>query len=262
MIPLLKSLIHIFTNPLYLLILSVLGIAWSHFKAKSRGTTFFIIVALLTLLGTATPWIPNAMMDQLESQYSQLRDVSQLGVDSPDIMVLGSSHIVDPDLLSKDYLSAPGAFRLMEGLRILELFPGSKLVVSGYGNRSSKSHADILREVALSQGVDAKDIVVLSKPTNTAEEAELYNDRSPKDHRLILVTSAAHMPRAMKIFQNRGLDPIAAPTDFRHKVDPNFVSRGFNLSPHYMRNFHLAMHEYLGLLWENWSRKNRLKKNE
>lgn len=30
----------------------------------------------------------------------------------------------------------------------------------------------------------------------------------------LLVTSAIHMPRAMQIFQDRGLHPIAAPTDY------------------------------------------------
>jgi len=68
-------------------------------------------------------------------------------------------------------------------------------------------------------------------------------------HPFILVTSAAHMPRAAGFFKKRGLQPIPAPTDFlntRHRLDSD------DLVPDATKlvRAQIAIYEYLGLAWE------------
>ena len=43
----------------------------------------------------------------------------------------------------------------------------------------------------------------------------------PKNSKVILVTSAFHMPRAQKVFQNQNLKVIPYPVDFRSSEKKN-----------------------------------------
>ena len=51
-------------------------------------------------------------------------------------------------------------------------------------------------------------------PSTTKEEAQAFTDKYGKEVQVIVVTNALHMPRAIKTFQEQGLKPIAAPTNF------------------------------------------------
>jgi len=67
-------------------------------------------------------------------------------------------------------------------------------------------------------------------------------------HRIVLVTSAWHMPRSLWCFKAQGLDVIAAPTDYLTKQATYDVRSYF---PHWnvLAESGTALHEYLGLLW-------------
>ena len=66
---------------------------------------------------------------------------------------------------------------------------------------------------------------------------------------LALVTSASHMPRAMLLFQQQGVTPVAAPTYYIAKwpADWRFGSEGLLKSER-------AIYEYLGLAWAQVTR--------
>ena len=68
--------------------------------------------------------------------------------------------------------------------------------------------------------------------------------------RVLLVTHAWHMPRAMVAFERAGVEAIAAPTYFVHREgrrEPDYgdwlpSARAFSIS-------YFALHEYLGQIW-------------
>jgi uncharacterized SAM-binding protein YcdF (DUF218 family) len=68
-----------------------------------------------------------------------------------------------------------------------------------------------------------------------------------KDAPFLLVTSASHLPRAMKIFQLLGMKPIPAPAHFIAKE--NFLWRDFLPAGVYLEEMWVAVHEYLGLAY-------------
>ena len=94
--------------------------------------------------------------------------------------------------------------------------------------------------------VEKDAMVLFGLPKDTKEEA-LFTKGLVRKKPFILVTSATHMPRAMKIFKNLGLNPIPAPTDFHKGEFKGYLRKPsayhFNLSE-------IAMHEYIGILWE------------
>ena len=63
-------------------------------------------------------------------------------------------------------------------------------------------------------------------------------------HHFFLVTSAYHMPRAVRLMQRVGAHPIPAPTGQRVGASPGTGLRPTSAG---MRNTEIALHEYLGL---------------
>ena len=159
------------------------------------------------------------------------------------IVVLGGGANHDPAISVTSHLAPEQMVRLIEGVRLYREIPGSKLILSGgYDNESG------MTAIAEALGARAEDIRWLAEPRDTAEEgkqlAPIVGSR-----RFILVTSAWHMPRAMGLFRKRGLQPIAAPTDYLAPHRPlqpdDFVPDGYKLHKSQM-----AIYEYLGLAWE------------
>lgn len=73
-----------------------------------------------------------------------------------------------------------------------------------------------MAELAIALGVPATAILQDTESLNTYQNAvNVQQILAAKGlQRILLVTSAMHMPRSLLIFQHQGLDPIAAPTDF------------------------------------------------
>ena len=135
------------------------------------------------------------------------------------------------------------------------------LVLSGgritWGQGQTRSEAADMAELAEALGVPTRAMVIEPDSLNTFENAAktkvLLADRGIQ--RILLVTSAMHMPRALAIFKKQGFEVIPAPTDFHVVKDPLNLEtstrqgRILSLMPqtenlHYLTR---ALKEYLGL---------------
>jgi uncharacterized SAM-binding protein YcdF (DUF218 family) len=134
------------------------------------------------------------------------------------IVVLGSAHVSDNRLAAVGQLGVSSLYRLIEGVRLLQLQPDAKLVVTGGVGYDPVANALVVGRAAESIGVPRERIIVEDRPRDTRQEAEMLFPLLGKEE-FILVTSAMHMPRAMKIFQDHGMRPIAAPTDYIMKKE-------------------------------------------
>ncbi len=69
--------------------------------------------------------------------------------------------------------------------------------------------------------------------------------------KVALVTHAWHMPRAMRVFTQHGIDAIAAPTIFSNgkQNSSDDMARNWLPSSIALRTSYLALHEYLGMAW-------------
>ncbi|NCC30495.1 MAG: hypothetical protein EOM24_00555 [Chloroflexia bacterium] len=169
------------------------------------------------------------------------------------IVVLGGGWWPNDQWPSGSQLSDSSAQRLLEGVRLARALPEAQLIVSG----ASRS-GDILpvawgyAQAARELGIAPERIQMLDTPVDTAQEARAVqaalSGSSPVGSPLILVTSAAHMPRAMLHFQAEGLDPTPAPT--QHKAGRTTGRRLADWLPFAgnLRKTEAAWHEYLGLL--------------
>lgn len=89
---------------------------------------------------------------------------------------------------------------------------------------------EVLKDWAQSQGVPESAIQVTGKVTNTADEAaavagllpRLQSATDVKPGTVLLVTSAFHMPRAQRLFEQAGMEVLPYPVDFKASYDQPF----------------------------------------
>jgi uncharacterized SAM-binding protein YcdF (DUF218 family) len=88
---------------------------------------------------------------------------------------------------------------------------------------------------------------------NTAENAKLSAAilAHHQVRRVLLVTHAWHMRRAVAAFRHAGLEPVAAPTGITRMGWPSL----FELLPSGpgMQASYYALHEWVGIVWYRWS---------
>ena len=99
-----------------------------------------------------------------------------------------------------DGTPTPGLLaRLTTALGLAQRHPGALLVVSGGAVRSAHSEAEAMRTWLVAQGVEAQRIVVDAQARDTVGNAVgmLAALRQRNLHRVVAVTSLAHVPRAV-----------------------------------------------------------------
>jgi uncharacterized SAM-binding protein YcdF (DUF218 family) len=110
--------------------------------------------------------------------------------------------------------------RILRGFELLRDGRARQLLISGGSiekRPGAPVEAEVLARMLERWGVPPEKIVVEGRSRNTRENAE-YSAEVVKAHgwsRLLLVTSAAHMPRALGCFRAVGLTPDALPVDFQ-----------------------------------------------
>lgn len=128
------------------------------------------------------------------------------------VVVLGCGYRPDPSVPATARVPGGGVVRLAEGVRAYRANPGSRLLVLIGGADAADGRAEAVGELLTAFGVPPADVVTDATGRSTAEEADVIR-QVVGDERFVLVTSASHMPRAVQLCRDRGLDPIPAPTD-------------------------------------------------
>jgi uncharacterized SAM-binding protein YcdF (DUF218 family) len=189
-------------------------------------------IGLVLLLIYTLPPLPRFLMGRLESTYPPFSVVAsgeaaapsdtftQAASDSLFVLVLGAGADYDPALPPGQLLSATQMVRLAEGIRVARLMPEAVLVTSAFFEYCPHSQAEFTRRGAQGLGYTGRPIQVQEQPKTTCEEARAFVDAHGRGTRVLLVTSAAHMRRAMALFTAFGAEPMAAPCDFKVKHNP------------------------------------------
>ena len=219
-------------------------------KGRKAALTAFVVGFLIIVLPGYG--IFNGKLKQIEKKYKPLTNIQSI-LESPNgsaqyVVVLGSGHVSNPQFPATSQINADSLFRLVEGIRLYRAIPGAELFLSGGPGFDTTPNAEIMASVAEQMGIQPKDIVIENTPTNTEEEAKLVK-RKIGNSPFILVTSSMHMPRAISIFQQHGMNPVPAPTDFIFKRTTAFSPRDLFPSCNNIAMSERLLYEYLGKLW-------------
>ncbi len=240
----------LFPLPLVALLL-ILGLIFLWFTRRQKAGKVLVSAGAFWLVslsfGTFAPWT----LAPLERQHQPLLMASSVSTQENPIkwiVVLGGGGAFSSQLPGASQLSPATLARLVEGIRLQRQIPAAKLILSEGAIFDPVPVADVMGSVAQDLGV-ASDAMILERQSQDTEgQAQLIRPMVGND-RFILVTSAAHMPRSIALFRKVGLNPIAAPTDYRSSAREGLRPSSFYPSASELRKAELAMHEYMGLVW-------------
>ena len=187
-------------------------------RGRTVGARRCLLAGIAVILAASNPMAAGLLLGSLESRHPPARVEEYPRADA--IVVLGGSTL--PPLRPRVEVEVNGSFdRLLHGLRLLRAGRAPRLILSGgavpFLTGSSLPEAARMARLAAELGVEPGQLLLESRSRNTRENAvhtaRLLEERGLK--RVLLVTSARHMPRAAAVFRKAGVDLVPAPTDFR-----------------------------------------------
>jgi len=250
MIFLAKKLISPFLNPLSAgLSLALLGLIFLWFTRRQKTGKVLVTIATVLLGFLSYGAVSDMLARPLEEKYPPIRSFENIQ-DVKWIVILGGGSGVDPGLPLSTYLSEASLVRLSEGVFIHNRLPQTKLVFSGRSwVEGITPMTEVMVDTVREWGVKPGDIIVETEAKDTKDHPIYVKEIVGKD-RFILVTSAAHMPRAMALFRKHGMEPIPAPTDYMVKEREGGLTPGvFFPGAEALEKAGIAIHEYLGMMW-------------
>lgn len=193
-------------------ILLILGLSVS----KKRRLAFIIILAALIVLWIGgNKWVAMSLARSLEYQYLPSNEGFKVEV----IVLLGGG--TEPAEYPRQGVELNGAGdRVLTAWRLYKHGLADNLLLSGgdisFLDASAGSPAGDMRELLLELGVPDKVMWLDATSRNTFENAANSKQILAEKgiNQIVLVTSALHMPRAVKLFEAQELEVIPAPTDY------------------------------------------------
>lgn len=112
-----------------------------------------------------------------------------------------------------------GGSRVLKGVRLFRRKAAPLIIMSGGSGDlfdPNFKEAELMKELAVELGVPRDKILVESQSRNTRENMVLTKRLLDeiKAGKIILVTSAFHMPRSLALLRKLGVDAVPVPSDF------------------------------------------------
>lgn len=228
--------------PLDLILLGFAGFALLRRRPALARALIFISLAFLTIL--SMPVVGDRLLAQLEP-YPALNPAHLPQADA--IVILGAGTYFDAPEYGGDTVDAMALERLRYGARLARL-TGLPILVSGGTPTGGKAQA------AMMQAVLEQDFHVPVRWAENHSNTTWENARdsykllaNTKVRRILLVTHAWHLPRAVYSFEKAGFQVIPAGTDF--SLTSKIRVMDFIPHPRGLLASYYAMHEAIGLIW-------------
>jgi uncharacterized SAM-binding protein YcdF (DUF218 family) len=218
----------------------------------------FLILALLDLL--LVGWLPSSELP-LRSLEDSVAKPSLSNLSEEDIggiIILGGAIEGGQIALDRGEISIySSAERVTKAFELIRKYPNVPFIFSGYSGRLNPkgiSEADAFKQLIAEQGLPDKNAHYENQSRNTHENV-LYMKPMIEEFGAkadtqtlkpwLLITSASHMYRAVKIFQKQGIAIIPVPVDYQTAKRLRWTT--FDLEDG-MQNWNRLMHELVGLV--------------
>lgn len=238
----LHKILPLLISPLFLFIALTLLYA-----IKLRLKVLFMSAVALSVL--STPITAQFLWKKLESDYTLKPEKSIMKSDA--IVVLsGNGSIVNTEEGPTFQWGDPDRF--FGGIALFKENKAPTLIFTGGQlpwDVGDKTEGDYLKEEAILRGIPEEHIYVTRAVQNTAQEADAVKALlSDGNRKVILVTSAFHMPRASKLFEANELDITPFPVDFK-SANNRLTILSFIPSTGGLNGTFTGLREFLGRLY-------------
>ncbi len=232
------------------------------FKKSERALRFSRIIgglAICVLCLSSLDPLADLLLYPLENRYQALLPLQGLekkdfeGVSA--VVILGAGSMAQsPEEGGGSSLSLHAARRFLYALRIAQrlnlplLYTGGRVFETAQEESEAEAAGRYLADCAIDAGRYTIEAESKSTWENAKYTAALLRKEGSSDPKVILVTSAFHMPRAMASFRKHGLDAVPAPSDYLAKRGRRSWA-DWMPGAEAMIKIHIASHEYLGGIW-------------
>lgn len=223
-------------------------------RQKLSRVCFWAAFAILMICGNG--WVVDALTKNLEWRYAPLKPTSTADA----ILVLsgGLRDQVPPRQTIE--VDASGSRVIYAALLYQQHRAGVVICTGGIatGGMANRPAAEVMAEFLATLGVPKEAVVTEGASSNTHEHSQNLPAifAAHKISRVLLVTSAMHMPRALGVFRKQlpAIQFTPAPTDYHatyqrtpapwYRELPALVP-----TPSHLQAFSEVMHEYLGIAY-------------
>jgi len=222
------------------------GFGLSLWRFRRLGRLMLALGILLLYFLSISP-TADLLVGPLESRYQPLSPARVPRVGTLVVLSGGASATIDLPLSSR--LTSSSTKRALEAVRLYGLMDQPTIVISGgSGNPFVEiSEAALMRELLLNLKIPDRRIVMESNSSNTFENATGVKRLTLKPP-LILITSASHMDRALRVFKGLEMTPLPAPCDYKSRWSIDDPLR-FLPSEGALSASTAAIYEYVGIFW-------------
>lgn len=227
------------------LLLGGLG-GWLPWRRVRRAGRALLALGVAGLGIVAVLPVGDLLLAPLEDRFP----VPRLPAEIDGLVVLGGAvDLARASARGRPEISGAGE-RLTAMVTLMRRYPGARAVFTGgfrFAAEDDRREADVARQLLADLGVDRGRVIFERAARNTRQNAVLARalvDPKPGETWL-LVTSAAHMPRAVGAFRKLGWPVLAYPVDYRGPP-PWRPLLHLDLAGELVK-VNLAVHEWLGL---------------
>ena len=231
----------------FLVALLILGtvLLWARRRGLGKGLVLTVSIAfLLIYFLPVDDWVSAP----LENRYS--RPAAPARVDGAIILGGGESGAIFAARGVPGYSPAEG--RLVSGAELARHYPNAKIVYSGGWapfERGEMPEASVARAIFAEMDVPPSRLILENRSRNTWENF-VYSKtlaRPRPGETWLLVTSAAHMPRAMGIAAKLHWHVLPWPSDYRTTGKPGGTDWNSTIADR-LDKIDMAAHEWIGLI--------------
>ena len=219
-----KKLISIFIGTVFPAAVGIAILALVSVKFPRFGRMGIIFVALI-LIGLLSPLTSNFLIETLESQYPRFEHPG-------------------PSTRYIAVLSGGKGGRVVEAIRLWKLAPDAQFVTTTVPESDYVESGDFFTtQAALGLGIPESKLISIPDVQDTQDEigkiAELV-----EQEKIIVVSSAVHLPRVAMIVESYGLNADFAPSASLRSKLPWW---SFNTGA--IDSVDRVLHEYVGMIW-------------
>ena len=234
--------------------LMALGVLWLLCRRQWRSAVWLGFPAVLIFLIGSTP-VVEALVARAERPWAFSFQVSsfKFNPDAPaDVVVAlgGGYYPSDNDLFG--FSVSDGGSRVLTAVELVRRGKARALVLGGSVPLAGKPGvvaASLVQDWVLASGMTTVAVTNLGLCANTHDEALRFKELSAQRgwRKVILVTSALHVPRAVAVFAAQGIAVVPVACDFQTYGVPA-MQGGFSPFPRQARfhNLSLYLHEKIG----------------
>jgi uncharacterized SAM-binding protein YcdF (DUF218 family) len=177
------------------------------------------IIGIFILIVCSLPIVSDKLVAYLESDYQLSKPSNIEPADS--IVVLSGMIRTINSKDGLDYEFGEASDRIFAGINLFKEKKAPKLILTRGKLPWSVGipEGEYLKEIAINNGISENNILLTENIENTDQEAKaikklLSDDKS----KVLLVTSAFHMPRARIVFEAAGINVVPFPVDFQKEL--------------------------------------------